>query len=228
MILYAPGGDKLPTFNSPAVARDQNYYWVFWGTGDKANPNNEGPQNKFLAIRDQDPTSAYTLSNLQNITSTTFTETTRNGWYLNFSGQERVLSDATVFNGIVFFTSYTPPTSENLCGATGTAALYGIAMMPLSIGAGTYDPGKGVFSEAGQRRIELGAGIPSAPVISLKPVDVRGVAGSNPDVYVAVSGGGGSPAEIKSSADISALRDAMTGSAPTPSIIHWRDLRVQP
>jgi type IV pilus assembly protein PilY1 len=228
MILYNPGGTKLPTFNSPAVAKDQNYYWVFWGTGDKANPNKEeDTQNKFLAIRDQNPISAYTLSNLQNITSTTFTEMTRNGWYINLSGQERVLSDATVFRGIVFFTSYTPPSSEDVCGAPGSAALYGMAMMPISIGEGTYSPGMGVFSEAGQRRIELGAGIPSAPVISLKPVEVRGGA---PDVYVTVSGGGGSPAEIKSSSDPdkSVLRDAMAGSGPTTSIIHWRDLRVQP
>ncbi len=225
MILYAPGGSNLPAFNSPAVAKDQNYYWVFWGTGDKANPNNEGPQNQFLAIRDQDPISPYTLSNLQNITSTTFTETTRNGWYLNLTGQERVISDATVFNGIVFFTSYTPPDTEDLCGATGIGALYGVAMMPLSIGAGTYDPGKGVFSVAGQRRIELGAGIASAPVISLRPVDVKG---GTPDVYLAVSGGAGTPAAIKSSSDISSLKDAMAGSEPAPSIIHWRDLRVQP
>jgi type IV pilus assembly protein PilY1 len=227
MILYNPGGDKLPTFNSPAVAKDQNYHWVFWGTGDKANPNNESPQNRFLAIRDQNPTSAYASSNLQDLTNpnTTFNGTAYGGWYVNLSGQERVLSDATVFNGIIFFTSYTPPSTEDLCGATGIGALYGIAMMPISIGEGTYDPGKGVFSVAGQRRIELGVGIPSAPIFSLKPVEVKGGA---PDVYVTLSGGGGTGAEIKSSAGISGLRDAIAESGPTASIIHWRDLRVQP
>jgi type IV pilus assembly protein PilY1 len=229
MILYAPGENKLPTFNSPAVAKDQNYYWVFWGTGDKADPNKEEDrQNKFLAIRDQNPNSAYTLSNLQNITSTTFTEMTRNGWYINFSGQERVLADATVFRGIVFFTSYSPPAGENLCGTPGGGALYGMAMMPIAIGGETYEPGKGVFSEAGLRKIDLGVGVPSAPIISLKPLDVQGGAGRTPDVYVTVSGGGGIPAEIKSSSGIAPLRDAMAGSEPIPSIIHWRDLRVQP
>ena len=228
MILYTPGGNKLPTFNTPAVAKDLSYYWVFWGTGDRANPNNEGAQNQFLAIQDQNPTSAYTLSNLQNITSTTFTETGRNGWYLDFSGQERVLSDATVFRGIVFFTSYTPPVTEDLCGAAGIGALYGVTMMSISIDGEVYTPGKGVFSESGQRRIELGAGIPSAPVISIKPLEVRGVAGSTPDVYISVSGGPGRPAETISSSGISPLSRSLAGSGPSTSIIHWRDLRVQP
>jgi type IV pilus assembly protein PilY1 len=229
MILYAPGVNKLPTFNSPAVAKDQNYYWVFWGTGDKANPNNAGLQNKFLAIRDQNPTSAYAPSNLQDLTNpnTTFNGTTYNGWYINLSGQERVLSDAAVFGGIALFTSYTPST-ENPCGATGSAALYGIAMMPIAIGEGTYDPGEGVFSwSLNPRKVPLGTGVPSAPIISLKPVQVKG---GVPDVYITVSGGGGTSADIKSSADIIPAEqiNPLKGSEPIPSIIHWRDLRVQP
>ncbi len=230
MILYNPGVDKLPTFNSPAVARDQNYYWVFWGTGDKANPNNVGLQNKFLAIRDQNPTSAYAPSNLQDLTNpnTAFNGTAYTGWYINLSGQERVLSDATVFGGIALFTSYTPST-ENPCEATGSAALYGIAMMPISIGEGTYAPGEGVFSwSANPRKVPLGTGIPSAPIISLKPVEVKG---GVPDFYVTVSGGGGTSAEIKSGADIfpqEPEQNPLAGSSPIPSIIHWRDLRVQP
>jgi type IV pilus assembly protein PilY1 len=229
-ILFSPGNSKLPTFNSPAVARDQNYHWVFWGTGNKAYPNEPGPQNRFLAIRDKNPTSPYTLSSLQDITNTPiFTETAKDGWYINLSGQERVLSDATVFGGIVFFTSYAPST-ENMCGATGSAALYGMAMMPISIGGEIYDPGKGVFQTIeyfGRKGPSLGTGVASAPIISLKPPKSTE---RRPDFYVTVSGGAGTSAEVvhASSTFSEGLSSALAAAGPAASIIHWRDLRVQP
>jgi hypothetical protein len=72
-----------------------------------------------------------------------------------------VLSDSAVFKGVVLFTTYTPPVSQgNMCGATGIGALYGMAMLPLDIGGTPFSPGQGIFSAAGQRKIELGAGIP--------------------------------------------------------------------
>jgi Tfp pilus tip-associated adhesin PilY1 len=192
------------------------YYWVFWGTGDKANPNINGAQNRFFAVRDDNPSAAYTASDLSG----------EKGWYIDLFGQERVLSDSMVYKGIVFFTTYTPPGGSDLCGATGGAALYGIAMMPVSIGLKIYNPGEGVFS------VSLGTGIPSAPVVSQKPLGGSGK-GSDPDVFVGVSGGviegAVLPAKTLSSADMPAVvAEALKGSGPSSRIIHWRDRRVQP
>jgi type IV pilus assembly protein PilY1 len=222
-VLYS-SQSNLPTFNTPTVAKDAGYYWVFWGTGDKANPNNiAASPNSFFAVRDDNPSGSYILSNLQNITppSAVFNDPGAKGWYVNLGQQERVLSDATVYKGIVFFTSYTP--------ATGSAALYGIAMMPVSIMGHIYDPGKGVFSELGQRKIDLGAGIPSAPVVSQKPLD-GSQKGGTPDVFVGVSGGAGMATQILSSANpnMGGVANALTGAGPSSQIIHWRDRRVQP
>jgi type IV pilus assembly protein PilY1 len=229
-ILYS-SQEELPVFTTPAVAKDKNDFWIFWGTGDKAYPNVDGPQNKFFALRDDNPGQACTLANLQNITlSGVFDDATKKGWYLSLNGQERVLSDAAVFKGIVFFTSYTPPVSqENMCGATGVGALYGIAMLSLDIGGTPFFPGQGVFSSAGQRKVDLGTGIPSAPVVSQKPID-SGQGGGSPDVYLAVSGGAGLGTEIRTSggSGLPGVTAALAGSSPSAQIIHWRDRRVQP
>lgn len=227
MRLFNPGY-KLPIFNSPAVAKDLGYYWIFWGTGDKANPNTDGTQNRFFAVRDQNPSDAYREGNLQEITSGSFTSPTLNGWYIKLSGQERVVSDATVYNGIAFFTSYTPPSrGVNACGATGTAALYGVAMMPVALQGKLYEAGKGVFSEGGLRRIELGAGIPASPIVSQKPILGTRTSGP-PDVFVAVSGGAGMQTEVKSSSSFDPLIRALAGSGPSAHMIHWKDRRVKP
>jgi type IV pilus assembly protein PilY1 len=226
-ILYNSQEDRLPIFTTPAVAKDKNYFWVFWGTGEKAYPNVDGPQNKFFALRDENLSVPYTLANLQNITSGVFNDSTKKGWYISLDGQERVISDATVFKGVIFFTSYTPPANqENMCGATGVGALYGLAMLPLDIGGMHYFPGQGVLN--GQRKISLGTGVPSAPVVSLKPID-SAQKGGNADVFVAISGGAGLGTEIKTSAtDMPAVAAALAGSSPSSYIIHWRDRRVQP
>jgi type IV pilus assembly protein PilY1 len=229
-ILYS-SQEELPVFTTPAVAKEKNDFWIFWGTGDRAYPNVDGPQNQFFALRDDNQDRTLTLANLQNITlSGVFDDPAKKGWYLSLNGQERVLSDAAVFKGIVFFTSYTPPVSqENMCGATGVGALYGIAMLPLDLGGTPFFPGQGVFSLAGQKKVDLGPGIPSAPVVSQKPFD-SGLQGGSPDVYLAVSGGAGLGTQIRTSggSGLPGVAAALAGSSPSAQIIHWRDRRVQP
>ncbi len=225
MQLFDPEGNHAPIFTTPAVAKDTGNYWVFWGTGDKANPNNpinyaggsEAVQNRFFALKDQNPASAYKVSNLTGIGGS--------GWYMDLTGQESVLSDATVYKGIVFFTGYTPSASP--CGAAGTGTLYGIAMMPVVIQGRSYSGGMSVFSGP---NIPLGSGIPSAPVISQKPIEGTRSEGNTPDVYVAVSGGAGSETTVQSTSrpQLKELSDVLAGSGPSTFIIHWKDRRVQP
>ena len=87
-----------------------------------------------------------------------------------------MLSDPTVFSGVVYFTSYTPPTgSGDLCLQGGTSSLYALS----------YTSGDGAFGGSA-RSMSLGAGIASSPIISMRP------GGSNiADMYVTLSGGGG-------------------------------------
>ncbi|HSR13045.1 MAG TPA: hypothetical protein VLS90_16485, partial [Thermodesulfobacteriota bacterium] len=72
MRLYSSSA-KLPVFSTPAVAWDGRDFWIFWGTGDKANPNAAATGNHFFALRDRkNPRSAtvpapYTDANLQPI-----------------------------------------------------------------------------------------------------------------------------------------------------------------
>jgi type IV pilus assembly protein PilY1 len=228
--LFNSEGSKTPIFNTPVVARDSSYYWVFWGTGDKAYPNNTGAQNSFLAVKDQSPSSPYTVGNLENITTSgKVQDTSKKGWIINLTGQERVLADAAVYGGMIFFTTYTPPSGENLCGAVGDAALYGVAMMPVSIEGAKYDPGKGVFSQAGLRKVGLGKGVASTPVISLKPIAGANSSTDNnaPDLFVAVSGGGATAAQIQSSSQIPEVTNALAGNVPSATVLHWKDRRVQ-
>jgi type IV pilus assembly protein PilY1 len=228
--LFNSQGSKTPVFNTPVIAKDPGYYWVFWGTGDRAYPNNSGAQNSLLGVKDQNPSSPYTVGTLENITTSgKVQDTTKNGWVINLTGQERVLADATVFGGMVFFTTYTPPSGTSICGAVGDAALYGVAMMPVSIGGVRYDPGKGVFSQAGLRKVGLGKGVASTPVVSLKPLggSSSSTTSSNPDLFITVSGGAGTLAQVQSGSQIPEVANVLSGAGPSATVLHWKDLRVQ-
>jgi hypothetical protein len=102
-------------------------------------------------------------------------------------------------------------------------------MLPLDLGGTPFFPGQGVFSLAGQKKVDLGPGIPSAPVVSQKPFD-SGLQGGSPDVYLAVSGGAGLGTQIRTSggSGLPGVAAALAGSSPSAQIIHWRDRRVQP
>jgi type IV pilus assembly protein PilY1 len=210
MLFQSSSGVIRPIYTVPTAAKDQSgNLWVYWATGDKTDPTAANAQEKFYAVKDSDATSAFGINDLDNITTGTYSDApNKHGWYINLGGQgEKVLGEPTVFGGAVYFTTYTPSQSNNPCDRTGTAKLYGV----------NYTTGGGVLTESGGRTIELGAGIPSAPLISFKPGGALPV-----DLYVTVSGGGGTT-------DASTFR--VNFNPPTLSnrsnILFWRDGRVQ-
>jgi type IV pilus assembly protein PilY1 len=132
---------------------------------------------------------------------------TKDGFYINLVGTgEKMLSDPTVFGGVVYFTTYTPPTgSGDLCLQGGTSALYAIG----------YTSGDGRFGGA-SRSMSLGAGIASSPLISMKP------GGSTiADIYITLSGGGGIAASTQR------VNFNPPGLSNKVNILNWKDRRIQ-
>jgi Tfp pilus tip-associated adhesin PilY1 len=196
-------------YDAPAVAKDATgNLWVYWGTGDKAEPIVVGTvTDRFYALKDATKTGTYQLSNLDDISSTTYTDNaSKRGWYINLAGAgEKCLSEASVFAGIVYFTTYLPAGSGgDPCDQAGTAKLYAVSFIE---GAGSLT--------GNARSMTLGVGIPTAPVLSMNPHS------ATPDLYVTVSGGAGTGATT------------MRANVNPPSIanrtnlIHWRDRRFQ-
>ena len=199
-----------PIFAAAAVARDtSNNLWVYFGTGDKNDPTAANAQEKVFAIKDNDRTSTYDLGNLENITSAGSSYGgTGAGWYMNLAGQgEKMLADLTVFGGVVYFTSYTPPTGgSDPCAQGGTANLYGVKY---TTGEGAIDGGRYVSGG-------IGSGIASTPIVSLGPGNT-----TTPDLYVTTSGGGGTGAST------ARVNINMPNIANRNNLLYWRDLRVQ-
>ena len=133
-----------PIYTLAAVAKDgEGNFWVYWGTGDKTDPTAANAQEKIFALKDTDFTSTRTGDDLQNISSegSVYTDSSKYGYYINLSGQgEKMLSDVTVFGGVLYVATFTPEQSNNPCVQGGTAKLYGLRR---HVGRrGACDPGR--------------------------------------------------------------------------------------
>lgn len=197
-----------PVYTSAAVARDPHWnLWIYWGTGDKTDPTAANAQEKLYAVKDVDRTTTYAIGDLDNITSDIYDAIDKPaGWYMNFSGNgEKVLSEATIFGGVIYLTSYTPSQSNDPCSMAGIGSLYAL----------NYVSGSGILG-GGARSMQLGLGIPSPPIISMKPGNA-----ASADLYVTVSGGSGTGASTQR-ANVNP-----PGVANRTNVLFWRDKRVQ-
>jgi Tfp pilus tip-associated adhesin PilY1 len=200
-----------PIYTSAAVTVDPDLnLWIYWGTGDKTDPTSTSVQEKFFGLKDTDRTSTRTISDMQNITSAggEYNDSSKYGFYLNLAGQgEKMLAEPTVFGGLVYFTTFTPSVGTDPCSLGGTASLYGIK----------YTTGAGALPVTDTpRSMTIGSGIPSAPVISLKPGG-----GTTPDLYVTTSGGGGVGAQTQR------VNINPPGLANRTNMLYWKDKRVE-
>ena len=201
-------GAIRPIYTGAAAAKDASgNLWVYWGTGDKTDPTAPNAQEHFYGVKDN-RTSTYGLSDIDNITTGVFDpqSTTKVGYRIQLGGGgEKILSEPTVFGGVVYFTTFTPPSGNDPCEQGGDASLYAV----------NFTTGGGALP-GGAKSMNIGTGIPSAPVLSLKP----GTGGSA-DLYVTVSGGAGTGASTNR------INFNPPGAVNRTNMLYWRDTRIQ-
>jgi type IV pilus assembly protein PilY1 len=214
-LLDSPSGSIRPIYTSAAVAKDTSgRLWVYWGTGDKTDPTAASAQEHFYSVIDSDLTTPIDFNDTDTLASADAVWDSANkpaGYRIQLNGQgEKILADPTVFGGVVYFTTFKPSNSSDPCEQGGEAYLYAVK----------YTTGSGVLSDGTAtgttKNISIGSGIPSSPVISLKPGS-----GGSPDLYVTVSGGGGVGANT--------FRVDMNppGVSNRSNMLYWLDRRLQ-
>ncbi|MBF0329501.1 MAG: hypothetical protein HQL10_10115 [Nitrospirae bacterium] len=202
------GGDIRPVYTAATISKDTTgNIWIYYGTGDKQCPSASGAQEQFYAFKDGG--GSYSSSaDFQNITAAGSTYSgVKQGWRMNFAGSgEKMLAEPTVFAGSVYFTTYTPPSGSGVCTQGGTGKLYGV----------NYTTGAGTVDAAANKSKTLGTGIPSAPLVSIRPD------GAGADLYVTNSGGAGLDTQTQKVPGV-------TPSFPSnrSNMLYWRDKRVQ-
>ena len=200
-------------FYAPDAVEESYGEMIFFGTGNRADPTETDLVNRIYAIKNhwEDPSTTLTESDLYDATDDTIalgtdgtgTDSkvaakealaTGNGWFIRLENTgEKVTSPVVVFNGVVYFTTYTPESGSTTTGTCdvvsgqGTARLYalnyktGEAAFEWSDVAETDASGNTVSKGKLDRNKIIGTSIASAPVIAI----LQG----GPQIYIGVQGG---------------------------------------
>jgi hypothetical protein len=172
-------------FYPPTVALEVGHDLVLMGSGDRENPCHWHTADEVYAIRDDHslqpnilpPPTAWTRSDLTDVTNFAPVDPARKGWLLRLNPGEKVLAEGTVFYGVYYFTTFTP--NNDPCLPGGLATLYAVDYR--NAGAVLdFDEG----TEGLERGLVIGGGIPSRPVIVISDRAVgmfTSVGSTNPD-----------------------------------------------
>jgi hypothetical protein len=162
---------KHPIYYPPAVCLDPlGNLWVFFGTGDRENPIEMNTQERFYAVKDDEGGSyPYEEKDLSDVTSsnTYNQDSSKKGWYLRLAKTEKVLAKPTVYNRLVYFTTYTyTRTSTDICQVGGVGKVYTVEYLSGG-GATQFSDLAYMEGQTSDRSTEFGSGIPSAPVVTI-------------------------------------------------------------
>jgi type IV pilus assembly protein PilY1 len=165
-------------YAAPTIAMSrrggENVLQVLIGSGYRTYPLNTAAQDRFYALNDADallaPTSlspALRASDLSDITDGSSYDETSKGWMYRLTEPgEKVLSNAVVMEGVVYFTTFLPESrTVNKCQRViGASRLYGLSLLK---GAPAIDfDGDGYFDPF--RELIL-PGLPPSPQLLLGP-----------------------------------------------------------
>jgi type IV pilus assembly protein PilY1 len=178
VLFRAPGAsaEKHMIYYQPAVAFDKNRVpWVFFGTGNREDPNeSSNPPERFYAVEDDGlgnyPRREDDLDNVTPDAKNTFNVASKKGWYIQLDKQakdlEKVLAKPTLFNQLVYFTTYENKDTDDPCSGAGVSNLYAVEYRSGG-GALGVDELSDLSGPAGARSKDVGIGAPSTPVISV-------------------------------------------------------------
>jgi type IV pilus assembly protein PilY1 len=173
-LFIAPTSDaeRHRIYYQPVVAFDRfGTPWIYFGTGDREHPHDlSNSAERFYAIKDDGrgnyPRREMDLSDVTS--SNEFTPTLKDGWFLQLEKtkqkSEKVLVKPTVFNKLVYFTTYTYTATENPCSIVGEGKLYIVEYLSGG-GAFEVDDLSDLQGNPSQRSKKIGEGVPSSPVI---------------------------------------------------------------
>jgi type IV pilus assembly protein PilY1 len=160
----------------PAAAYENGKLYIAFGTGERRNLTFGGDvgdtteNNRYYVMIDSDPyelvspaLATITESDLTDFTASASAQTFVNkGYYITLVDGEKAVTSPVIFSGDVIAATFIPTVSLDPCTTRGEGTLY---VFDLQDGSGQFDDGGG----GAQRWMELGAGLPTDPKVSVGP-----------------------------------------------------------
>ncbi|MEI9476045.1 MAG: PilC/PilY family type IV pilus protein, partial [Deltaproteobacteria bacterium] len=201
--------DQRKIFYPPDVTLERDsvdYEMIFFGTGDREHPKEATTFNRIYAVKDKNPSTSLTESDLVNVTDDLLQDPDtsgsvkdqikaqlqlKSGWYiiLDLNLGEKVLSPPVVFYKTAYFTTFTPTfgtgTADPCYVGEGQARIYvlrydtGNAALNLDL---SNDAG-GPIVRRSDRTGVIGTAMPSGVIITFMGGVAVGYAGVGGGVY---------------------------------------------
>jgi len=151
----------------PAVTMEKGFDMVFFGTGDRDDACNTSTSDRIYAVKDVHSSTAFVEVDLVDVTDPMAALPdlpTDNGFYIQLSSGEKVLSESMVFYKTLYATTFIPGSTDP-CVPGGDGRIYALNYLT---GGATIDF---TGDDVPERTLDIGGGIPSKPVMVIPPGD---------------------------------------------------------